>query len=163
MIKGIFLNYKSKTAPKTKEHTTYQKARNIGILYNAEEFAKGIIAKLINELANEEKTVSQLGFLEKPEDPKSVQEFLFTKKDISSVGSIKKESIHTFVNQPFDFLISLDTSENINYRYILAASKATCKVGIETETYRDLLLMSIKQSESPEDSVQNLVKYLRKI
>ncbi len=163
MIKGIILNYKSKNVPRSQEHTTYEKAKRIGILYNANEFQKELITKLIEELENEEKSVIQLGFVEKPEDPKNITAYLFTKKDISIIGGIKKEGIKNFLEQPFDFLISLDSSENINYRYILASSKATCKVGIETESYQDLLLLSIKPSAAKADSAKDLIKYLRKI
>ena len=91
------------------------------------------------------------------------ERFIFTKKDISVTGTIKNDRISFFTDQAFDFLISLDSSQNINYKYILAVSKASCKVGLETESYKDLLLMSVKQGRQKSASALSLARYLKMI
>jgi len=163
MIKSIFLNQKTKPHPNARDHCTYGEATNIGILYNTDEYDEETISELIDTFEGDAKTVAKLGYLEKPADSSDVDQHLFTKKDISSTGTIKKDSIKFFIKQSFDFLISLDTSENINFKYVLASSKAVCKIGFETEAYRDLLLMSLKPSEDKVASVKDVIKYLKMI
>lgn len=163
MIKGIFLNQKARVKNPQRAHGTYQEATSIGILYNAEEYESAIIDELVTLFRNDKKTVGKLGFIDKPKDPEQVENFVFTKKDISGTGTIKKDSISFFTNQSFDFLLSLDTSGNINYKYILATSKANCKVGLETESYQELLLMSVRPEMQKQASAKSLVKYLKMI
>ena len=159
MLKSLFLNHKSKAKGTSKEHCTYSESVSIGLLYNSEEFVNETVEELIDTLEGDGKSVAKLGYIDKPTELR----FLFSKKDISGTGAIKKDSIQFFVNQAFDFLLSLDTSENINYKYILAISKATCKIGFETESYSDLLQMSLKPDAQQSISVQNMVKYLKMI
>ncbi len=159
MIKNIFLNHKGKPTNADKDHCTYKEASNIGILYNGDEFSLDTITKLEELLKGDGKSVARIGFIEKPsEDP-----LVFSKKDISGTGTIKKDNLTFFINQSFDFLISMDTSENINFKYVLALSKATCKIGFETEQYYDLLQLSLKMDESQPKAVANMVRYLKMI
>ena len=160
MIKSILLNQRSKLFGHRQSHGTYKEAASIGILYNADEFGKDIISDLMTIFKGDQKTTSQLGYSDKAQEE---DRFIFTKKDISSTGMIKKDSISFFIKQKFDFLLSLDHSENINFKYILATCKANCKVGLETDSYKDLLLMSIKPEAEETKSAQNLVKYLKMI
>lgn len=159
MIKRIFLNHKSKVKGPTLDHCSYSEAASIGILYNAEEYNKPLIQELIDSIEGEGKSVSSLGFVEKPTE----ESLLFNKKDISMTGTIKKERISFFTKQNFDFLISLDTFEDINYRYVLAISKSPCKIGIETESYGDLLQMSVKPESDKLLSMRNVLRYLKMI
>lgn len=159
MIKNIFLNHKGKPTIADREHCSYAEASNIGILYNSNEFNSETIDKLEELIKNDGKSVAKIGFADKP----SENVLIFNKKDISGTGNIKKDNLSFFIKQPFDFLISLDTSENINYKYVLALSKAVCKVGFETEQYYDLLQLSLKMDESKPKSVANIVRYLKMI
>lgn len=159
MIKTIFLNHKGKPTSVGKEHCTYKEASNIGILYNSEEFGNEAITKLEELLKGDGKNVARIGFAEKP----SENQLIFNKKDISNTGTIKKDNLSFFINQSFDFLISLDISGNINYKYVLALSKALCKIGFETEQYYDLLQLSLKMDESKPKAIANIVRYLKMI
>ena len=159
MIKNIFLKHKGKPTTASKEHCTYAEAKNIGILYNAIEFDPAIIDNLEEQLKGDFKEVAKAGFTDKP----SEDQLLFDKKDISGTGTIKKDRLSFFINQSYDFLISLDTSENVNFKYILALSKANCKIGFETESYYDLLQMSLKIEDDKNQSVENLIRYLKMI
>ncbi len=159
MIKNIFLKHKGKPTTASKEHCTYLEASNIGILYNAIEFDRSIIQNLEERLKGDGKEVAKAGFTDKP----SEDQLLFDKKDISGTGTIKKDRLSFFINQAYDFLISLDTSENMNFKYVLALSKANCKIGFETEAYYDLLQMSLKVDNDKNQAVENLVRYLKMI
>ncbi len=159
MIKDIFLKYKGKPTTPSREHCTYLEATKIGILYNAIEFDSITITNFERMLKKEGKNVMKMGF----NNESSEHLLLFGRKDISGIGTIKKDRLAFFINQSFDFLISLDTSENINFRYVLALSKAICKIGFETEQYRDLLQMSLKMEGNKIQSTSNLMKYLKMI
>jgi len=159
MIKNLFLKHKGKPFDAKKEHCTYAESSSIGILYHEGAFGSDQVMKLADLLQKDGKQVSQMGFCDKP----TTENNHFHKKDISLVGTIKKPSLATFVEQPFDFLISLDITGNPNYRYILALCKASCKVGLETEKTSDLLQLSIKMDETIAKSITNLVRYLKMI
>ena len=159
MIKNIFLNHKGKPAEASKEHLSYTESSNIGILYNADEFVKEVIDKLEELIKNDGKNVARIGFAEKPTE----DNLIFSKKDISGTGTIKNDNLTFFINQSFDFLLSLDTSGNINYKYVLALSKSICKVGFETEQYYDLLQLSLKMDESHPKAIANMARYLKMI
>lgn len=159
MIKKLFLKYKSKSANRFTEHCTYQEASRIGVLYNSGEFTKEIIDELVANLKADEKEVMILGY---ELDPVEGSAF-FSKKDISNTGEFKDEKVLSFVAKPFDFLISLDSSENMNYRFVLALCKASCKIGIESQEYYELLHMALKKSNTPIESIRSVVKYLKMI
>lgn len=159
MIKNIFLNHKGKPTIASKEHCTYKEAASIGILYNADEFKTDAIQKLEELIKGDGKNVARMGYVDKP----SEDTLFFHKKDITGTGNIRKDNLSFFINQTFDFLISLDTSGNINYKYVLAISKAICKVGFETEQYYDLLQLSLKMDDSQPKAIANMVRYLKMI
>ena len=164
MIKNIFLNYKSKPSAHSQPHGTYKSSKNIGILYNADQFRKPIIRDLQAEIEQDEKVVSTLGFFANAQKDVIEQgKYEFTEKDISTTGTFKNEIISQFARIPFDFLIALDTSMNLNYKYVLASSKALCKIGFQTEGYELLLMMSLKMTENKSKSVKDLISYLKKI
>lgn len=159
MLKKLFLRYKSKTQNTPVEHCTYQEASSVGILFNSDEYPKGVIDELTELLHGDGKQVGALGFEQKPDENSS----FFSRKDISIIGEFKNETVKLFVNNPFDFLVSLDSAENMNYRFVLALCKSKCKVGIESQAYYELLHMALKQSATPEESMRSVVKYLKMI
>lgn len=159
MIKSIFLKHKSKKGQTNEDHGTYTNAHSIGILYNANEFTEVFINELTDQFKGEGKDVSKLGFVDKRTDLK----LFFSKKDISGTGKIKKDIVSFFINNKFDFLISLDTIGDINYCYVLAQSKAICKIGLEAKAHSQLLQLSLKPENDLERSAMNVIKYLKMI
>lgn len=162
MIKRIFLYFKTRKNVPHQAHGTYQDAATVGVLYNADEFDKNVITQVIATLQKDNKKVSQLGFHKKWKETNESKS-LFSRRHISATGEIKSEKIRAFTHQHFDFLVSLDTSENQNFRYVLHQSKAKCKVGIEAPTYRNILLMSLSTESENMPPVENLVRYLKMI
>lgn len=161
MIKNALLSRKCRKLVKNQStnHPTYRDATNIGIFYNSMEFSRELVEELEDGITGDGKEVTKLSFSEKENsDP-----FSFCKKDISVSGNLKKDSIGSFTRQAFDFLISLDTSGDINFKYVVALSKATCKVGVNSDAYGDVLLMTIKDSGNQSQDVKELLKYLKMI
>ncbi len=164
MIKNFFINNRIKKSKKTEAHDTYEKAERLGILFNADEFGPATIHEAQMALENDRKFVSKLGFTNViPKDLTQLEESAFTRKDISPTGSIRKTSVTKFIEKPFDFLISLDTSSDINYKYVLASSNAICKVGFQANDYENLLTMFMKPSADKNKCVKDLISYLKKI
>lgn len=163
MIKKIFLSYKSKPSQKSKSHGTYKQAKRIGLLYHADQYAPDELSLITDELLNDDKEVEKLGFTESEITKGDINQTYFGKKDISKTGKIDHRFVQSFINQPFDFLISLDTSENINYRYILASCKASCKIGLEAKSYLGHLQLSVKPSKDRVRSIMDVLKYLKMI
>ena len=163
MIKSIFINNRIKKKQKHQEHETYEKAERIGILFNADEFGTETVSDVQAALEQDRKFVSKLGYTTVIQKASEEEEGAFTRKDISPTGVFKKSSVSKFVEKPFDFLISLDTSADINFKYVLASSKALCKVGFQTDEYQSLLMMYMKLSENKSKSVKDLISYLKKI
>lgn len=161
MIKTALLNRKCRKLSKLpqNENPSYRSASSIGILYNSQEFEKGLIDELTDSFSGDGKETSFLAYTAK----ESEDRFSFCKKDVSISGELKKEPIGFFTDRAFDFLISLDTSGDINFKYVLALSKATCKVGIDSEPLQDLLVLSIKKSQDKSQNIQDIIKYLKKI
>ena len=164
MIKSIFINSRIKKNLQPREHDTYLNAERIGILYNADEFNQTMIEEAQQALELDRKFVSKLGFTNIiPKEPNKLAESEFTRKDISVTGSIKKDDVARFIKKPFDFLLALDSSANINFKHVLASSKAICKIGFQTEEYQNLLVMSLKLSDDKPKAVKDLISYLKKI
>ena len=163
MIKKIFLNLKCKKLAGKKPfraHSTYVNSTKIGILFNRDEFAWKLVKNLIiKELIADDKVISYMIF----QQNKLGDQNVYHKKDITIFGRLMKNSLHSFVKQPFDFLIVLDTSEDIHVKYILALSGAICKIGIYAKGYSDLLMMTLKPAKRPEESMKEMIRYLKMI
>lgn len=162
MIKNALLNRKAKKATskrKESNHSTYEGAESIGILYNSLEYSAADIQALRDDIKQDGKDVALLYFTERETE----DQFSFCKKDVSVSGNLSKESVGFFTNRMFDFLISLDTSEDVNYKYVLSISKAICKVGLESEGYTEQLQLAFKPSGNPSEDIRGLLKYLRMI
>ena len=164
MIKSIFINQRIRRNQGPRDHDTYENAERIGILYNVDEFGETVIQEAQQTLEQDRKFVSKLGFTNNiPKDPADLSEQEFTRKDISATGNFKKDSIAKFVSKPFDFLLALDTSANINFKHVLASSKAACKIGFQTEDHHNLLVMTLRMSDDKTAAVKDLISYLKKI
>lgn len=161
MIKAALLNRKCNKLSKVQpsENPTYRNATSIGILFNSNEYHRELIDELTDSFAGDGKETAYLAFVNKESDDR----FSFCKKDVSISGELKKEQVGFFTNRVFDFLICLDTSGDINFKYVMAISKATCKVGVNTEKLNDLLVMSFKSTEDKSQDIQDIIRYLKKI
>ncbi len=161
MIKTALLNRKCRKLSKLQknENQSYRSASSIGILYNSQEFEKDLIDELTDSFSGDGKETTSMAFTAKESDDR----FSFCKKDVSLSGELRKAPVGSFANRAFDFLISMDTSGDINFKYVLALSKATCKIGINSDPLKDLLVLSIKKSEDKSQNVQDIIKYLKMI
>ena len=161
MIKKLIIKLKYLLAKKKYiiKHPSYFKARKIGILYNADEFDNVSIKSVQQQLSKEGKKIYILGFSNK----NNILSHLFNEKDISVFGKIRNNQILNFANNNYDFLISLNTTDNLNYWYVLWFSKAQYKVGLHTRSFEKVLQMSIKPNKKKSELIDILLSYTKKI
>ncbi|MEJ2004837.1 MAG: hypothetical protein P8X57_07720 [Cyclobacteriaceae bacterium] len=106
--------------------------------------------------------MSVLSFL-----PKDVQNYefrytFFTEKDLSFFGAFKSEEVKKFINQPFNYLLYFDFESDPIMRYILALSRAQCRVGNFEEANRQYCdLMVAPQQPNYESLSHEMYKYTK--
>jgi hypothetical protein len=139
----------------------YKDARFVGILFSAEDLKKHeAIKKLLRNLDKDGKKVEVMSFL-----PTDTQNFefkfnFFTKDEISWQGTFKSKDVLSFMTQPFDYLFYLDFESSPMMRYILAMSKAKCRIGHFDEENRPVCELMVAPELATYDSlIKEMYKY----
>lgn len=142
---------------------TYQDAKQVGILYTAEDLNKhDVIKDLVRNFENDGKKVKVLSYL-----PKDIQNFefrfnFFTQKDLSMFGKFKNEDVMSFVQQPFNYLLYVDFESDPVMRYLLSMSRAQCRVGNFEEINRPFCdLMVAPQQANYKSLAHEMYKYTK--
>ncbi len=115
----------------------FQQAQLIGLIYTQGDAGKQVsICKLVDQLKHSGKQIKVFYYLPKPLPPnqaleKGVDTYFpsFTKQAISYLGKVVDGSLAEFINTPFDYLYHIDLVSNPILDYLLAKSKAKCRVG----------------------------------
>ena len=170
MFVSKFLQFKTRRHLKkneVKRHTTdFKKATKIGIIFSSEGIDKHHAVKaLIKSLKEEGKEVSVLSFLGKGRQNHEFLFEIFSNNDISFWGTIQNESVLQFVDESFDYLLDLDTSNNQILENILAMSKAKCRVGIYKEGKGPFfeLMINPKNPDSSQELINDIYHYTKNI
>ncbi len=167
MFRNLFVRYRTKAQLKRntafRGSVLYDDAKNVGILYTAEDMNKhDVIKDLARKFEQDGKKVSVLSFL-----PKDIQNFefrynFFTEKEISLFGSVNSEDVKTFVNKPFNYLLYVDFEGDPVMRYLLASSRAQCRVGYFEEINRPFCdLMVAPQQPNYKSLAYEMYKYTK--
>ena len=162
MIKNVILNIKSASLTKSTEdtkHPDFSQASSFGILFHADNYKIEWVKELANRLKQEGKKVSLLGFSETEKEGNH----FFRKKDVSFIDKKNGENVSSFIAYPFDFLLSINNTEQPSYNYVLASSVASCKIGISSPVYNKTLHLAIKGEEERKQDVINILNYARKV
>jgi hypothetical protein len=113
----------------------FSDAKSIGILYdssNEKDFE--LVRKYVKEIREtHHKEVLALGYYDQPDLPpmrfaKLGLDF-FTKKSLNWYYKPVSPIVKNFVSKDFDILIDLHTENSIQFRYVVALSKAKFKIG----------------------------------
>ncbi|HMQ00417.1 MAG TPA: hypothetical protein PKC24_11600 [Cyclobacteriaceae bacterium] len=138
----------------------YKKVKLIGILYTIEDKAKHEhIKSLVKKLEFEGKVVKVLCLLP---PKKENYEFLFdyfSKKDLNFWGKLESDDVKKFIEEPFDILYNPDMNPDFMLQYILASSKAKCRVGSADESRSTLFELMIKSNGSIKSLIDDMYKY----
>ena len=164
MIKEIVYQWKTKSILKKdakKETISFDKAKNIGLLFDNEDNYKAT-KSFIDSLTSEGKIVTVLIKSKEKEAPSNQH---FTLKDCKWHGKIESAVVDKFIQNPFDYLFLLNEEPHYLTEFILASSKAKCKVGIHNEAKEQFFeLMFDNSKKEPIDKFYKTVKgYLDKI
>jgi hypothetical protein len=106
----------------------------VGVIYDAtNRETYETVKKFIHYLKEERKLVKTLGFIDTKDEaqlitPKLEYDF-FSQLDMNWLYTPKKLEVDNFIEEPFDILIDLNTSNCFPLKYICALSNAKFKVG----------------------------------
>ena len=146
MIKESVLKYKTNKFLKSnaeKYSVSFNKAKTIGLLFDNDENYK-LSKPFIELLSKEGKSVNLLILSHKKEVP-TINHYV--EKDFNWIGNVTSNKVEQFINKPYDYLFMLN--EEIHYlnKYILAASKAKCRVGLHNEENEEFFELMFDNSK----------------
>jgi hypothetical protein len=118
-----------------KKFISYEKSRNIGILYKVGEEKDQIeFSGFVSRLQNEKKEIKALGIIKYRDIPHYCYPKLsydyVTRRNINWMRKPTGEKVSDFILKEFDILINFDTTNDIALNYIAGLSHARCKVGL---------------------------------
>jgi hypothetical protein len=119
------------------------KIESVGIILNLSEFEDFEKFRIFfEELKLNPNKIKLTGFTEDPKLTETSVELLYSEKQIGWRGRIRDNELQSFLNTPFDALISYYKNDNLELNLITALSKANFKVGLSTKDERlhDLIL-----------------------
>ncbi|MCK6618644.1 MAG: hypothetical protein L6Q51_13475 [Cyclobacteriaceae bacterium] len=162
---------KSRTSRQLRKNSTqrgsiaYKKAQAVGIIFTVADRQKhDQVKEFIHKLEQDGKKVHVMSFLpEKRENHEFLFDF-FTAKDVSFWGKINSQQAITFCETTFDYLYYLDTDPNPYIMYLLARSRAKCRVGrfwINGEPYFELMIDSPANTRNLIDGIYNYSTQLK--
>lgn len=145
--------------------------KNIGLIFQADDpMMIHDVEELVEIWQKEGKQIEVLVYISDPKkipfEKRSHWQPCF-KKDFSSAGLPKTDTIHWFIQQPFDLLIDLNITGQIRLYTVSVLSKATFKIGVDIPINKHLPF-TVDISKSAESYTvfklgQELVEQLKKI
>lgn len=147
---GFYLKRELKERNRTVRYCSWNKASNIGFLFDAtvpEEFE--MVKKWFRELKEQKLRFKALGFYDAKEMPVMMHSKLeydfFTRKQLKWYLKPDDSIVKNFIEEPFDLLINLSLNPKTPLVYVLALSNAGLKVGLYQKRlmeYYDLVIRS---------------------
>jgi hypothetical protein len=163
-----FLSMRTRAALKKNKSlrasTPYAQARSFGILFTVEDAQKHHEMKdLLRLLEQDGKQSEVLEFLpRKKENPEFLFDF-FSAQDVSIWGEVNSAKAISFAEKPFDYVFYLDEQPNPYMLYLLARSKAHCRVGRYMEFCEPYFEMMIEHGGTTKGLLDNMLKYTRQL
>ena len=153
-----------RTNKRLKEVSNLEKAKSIGILYNAtnqEQIIK--IEPFVKYFFELRKDVKALGYVNKKRldnchIPKLNYDF-FYQKDLNWYYKPQNYIIDNFIKKEYDILINLSDSSCIPIKYLVASSVARFKIGRFEEGYEIYDLMIKLENEKGKERLMEEIKH----
>lgn len=168
MFKMNFLRMRTRQALK-KNHALraslpYQQAHNIGVLFTVEDKQKHADVKdFIHLLEQDGKKVQVLEYLPLQKENYEFKFDFFTIKDLNFWGKINSAQAQKFSETPFDYLFYIDKESNPLALFLLATSKARCRVGRFVEDDEPFFEMMIGQNGTTKGLIETMYKYTKQL
>ncbi len=142
----------------------YKQAHNIGIMFSVEDKQKhSDVKEFIHHLEQDGKKVQVLEYLPLKKENYEFKFDFFTINDLSFWGEINSEPAVKFSETPFDYLFYIDREPNPMTLYLLATSKARCRVGRFTENERPFFEMMFNQNGPTKGLIESMYKYTKQL
>jgi hypothetical protein len=133
-IHNYFLQKKLGSHQIQRESIDYERAQNIGILFNATDLSdRQTVLDFEKKLKKEGKKVQLMGFLNDRDKNENFVFQHFNKTDTDWSLRPKSDQVEDFMKKPFDILINLSNEPHPTLDYIAAFSHAKFRVGPFTE------------------------------
>ncbi len=121
------------------ENLGFKNADKIGIIYKYNSDFQPNVISFIKKLKKYGKKVESICFIEEGQKDFNYQCSAFSYKDISLLGTILDTSIEKFIDTAYDYLFYIDFNANCIIKYLIAKSKAKCKLGFYNQDFSPLL------------------------
>ena len=142
-----------KTCRVTRSNVGFKQAQTIGILYSIDSPKKQeAVHWLTTQLNQLGKQVTGLCYVPPSMQVTNVTIPTITYRDIQLWGAITHPEAKTFVNTPFDYLYHVDWDGHPVLDYLLAQSKAKCRVGHYAAARTGLFEMMVSLAKQPDSS-----------
>lgn len=169
-LKKIFIRFRTHLAIKKnntlRENISFDQSKTAGIVYSWEGDRKEeIINNFKKELELSGKKVKIICYKSDEINRSSRKNYFFNEEDFSNYGNIKSSLPSRFIQIKLDFLFHLDTTQNIFIEYLLAYSKARCRVSRVDYTKKDLyeFMIKTKNGEGLEQLCNQILHYTKSI
>jgi len=168
MFKMNFLRMRTNKALKKnaalRASLPYPQAHNVGVLFTVEDKQKHLdVKEFIHQLEQDGKKVQVLEYLPLQKENYEFKFDFFTIKDLTFFGEINSAHAQKFLQTPFDYLYYIDKEPNPLALYLLAASKARCRVGRFIENDEPFFEMMIGQNGTTKGLIDTMYKYAKQI
>jgi hypothetical protein len=168
MFKMNFLRMRTDSALKKNKSLRvsipYQQAQIMGVIFTVEDKQKHQdIKEFIHQLERDGKKVHVLEFLPQKKENYEFMFDFFTIKDLNFWGSIDSATASKFAATPFDFLFYIDQESNPLMLYLLATSKAHCRIGRFNEAESKFYELMIEQNGTTKGLIDTMYKYTKQL
>ncbi|WP_242093268.1 DUF6913 domain-containing protein [Aestuariivivens sediminicola] len=153
--------YLNKILSERKIYVDDSKVESLGVILNIDEVEDfELFRNLATFLRVRPNKFKIIAYSPTKSEKPNFWEVCFNSRDIGWYGSIKKIELQSFLDRPFDALISYYTSDEVELRLLTGLSKAQFKIGIlqKDERLNDLIIKTNK--EEFEVFKKEIFKYL---
>ncbi len=131
----------------------FQHAQCVGILYSADNPQKHkVVSHLARKLKQMGKKVTGLCYTTAPIQEVANTFSTITHRDIQLWGAITHHKAQTFIDTSFDYLFQVDMVGHAVIDYLLARSKAKCRVGYYDTARTSLFEIMVDFDEQPDSN-----------
>ncbi|GHN00921.1 hypothetical protein WSM22_24100 [Cytophagales bacterium WSM2-2] len=142
----------------------YKQAHSFGILFTVEDKQKHLdIKEFIHQLEQDGKSVQVLEYLPLKKENYEFKFDFFTIKDLNFWGRVNSAQAQKFTSMPFDYLFYVDKETNPLALYVLAESKARCRVGRFNEEDQSFFEFMIGQDGTTKGLIDTMYKYTKQL
>ena len=153
--------------PRNSQFIKIPEAKTIGLVFDASDRdVFEVIKKFISQVKEYTKNIHAIGYVDLKITPNfsyiKTDIDLFNKKELKNLYQPQSPYIRTFIEDEKDLFIDANIYGKLPLRYIAAASRAKCKVGMHTSSNESLhdVLLATTPEQGLDFFLQQSLKYL---